>query len=133
MNPYIFTYDLRNRDYFNKYLFSSVILIDRRLCSLLSFRNPKNRKDGIRAKSTNVDIQKESRKLLRKRQEEASMVPRYRGIITERRAQPELADDFIELDPFGPRAQDLPETASNYNAGSDPDPLLMGSRHILSF
>jgi len=60
------------------------------------------------------------------------MVPRYSGIITERRTQAELADDFIELDPLGPRAQDLPETASNYNADSGPGPLLMGSRHILS-
>lgn len=45
------------------------------------------------------------------------MVPRYRGVITERCIQAELADDFIELDPLGPQVQDLPETASNYNAG----------------
>lgn len=44
--------------------------------------------------------------------------------------QAELADDFIELNPLRPRAQDLPETASNYNAGSGP--FLMGPRHILS-
>lgn len=96
------------------------------------FRNSKIEND-IRAKSINVGYSKKSTKLLRRRKEGASMVPRYRGIITERRTQVELADDFIELDPLGPRAQDLPETASNYNAGSGPGPLLMGSRHILSF
>lgn len=64
------------------------------------------------------------------RSEYGAAVPRHNNRVPH---TAELADDFIELGPLGLRAQDLPETASNYNAGSDPGPLLMGPRHILSF
>jgi len=49
--------------------------------------------------SINAEYPRESAKLPRRRKEGASVVPRYRAVITERRVQAELADDFIEVDP----------------------------------
>ncbi|EFN72917.1 hypothetical protein EAG_11208 [Camponotus floridanus] len=60
------------------------------------------------------------------RSEYGAAVPRHNNRAPH---TAELADDFIELGPLGLRAQDLPETASNYNAGSDPGPLLMDMMH----